>query len=390
MFSRAADYSPDVALPIASVSGVLRHMGVSNAVAETPFSPAAWTSLQPSRGLVLWRDGEQPFTGRVTARELGWDADNGRAIIKVEAQDDRSRFAKRLSLPDPLRAADDQTVNDYWMSRTAGAPTSMPASTAMLQLISDQAGATCRADRQIPGLTLGPDPAVGVSRVWSALFTPVMDQLAIMSAASGANLGLRMTSATGSLTATVVQPRDLTDTVVFSADLSNLAGFTYRETEPDVTHALSAGQGDLHLRLRKLVTTTDPLALAWGEQSWSYIDRRDTADVAELQKADDDALADGGPTVSLAVKLTDSQAATYGVDWGLGDALTVYVGLPGQTKVTAVSDVCREIAFSVDEKGLERLTPAIGTVDAKAVLPGPTQQKLTEVASGLSNLIARK
>jgi hypothetical protein len=325
----------------------------------------------------------------VTAREIGWDADNSRAVINVEAKGDESRLAKRLSFPDPLRAADDQTVNDYWMSRVAGAATAKVASTAMLQLISDQAGATCRPDRQIPGLTLGPDPGVGLSRVWSALFTPVLDQLALMSVASGANLGLRMASASGSLTATIVVPRDLTDTVVFSADLSNLVGFTYRETEPDVTHALSAGQGDLHLRLRKLVATSDPLALAWGEQFWSYIDRRDTADVAELTKADEDAIDEGGPTVSLAVKLTDSQAATYGVDWDLGDAITVHVGLPGQTKVATVSDVCREIKIEVTERGVERITPAIGSYDAKAVVPTPTQQKLTEVASGLSN-VSRK
>lgn len=390
MFSRTPDYALDLALPIVSAKFVRRHMGVSTAVVSTSFTPARWTSLQPSCGIELYRSGRQEFTGRITARELQWDATNGQVVIKVEAMGDEVLLADRLTFPDPLRAADDQTVNDYWMSRTAGAATAKVASTAMLQLIADQAGASCRADRQITGLTLGTDPAVGLSRVWSALFVPVLDQLALMSVSSGSNLGLRMTSATGALTATIVAPRDLTDTVIFSADLSNLVGFTYREEAPDVTHALSAGQGDLHLRLRKLVASTAPLALAWGRQIWSYIDRRDTADVAELQKADEDAIADGDATVSLAVTLTDSQAATYGDDWELGDAMTIYVGLPGQTKVAAVSDVCREIAFSLDDKGGEQITPAIGTYDAKAVLPTPTQQKLAEVASGLSGLIARK
>jgi hypothetical protein len=74
------------------------------------------------------------------------------------------------------------------MSRTAGGH-GQGASTAMLQLISDQAGPTCRADRQIPGLTFGADPGVGLSRVWSALFTPVLDQLALMSVASGRTWG---------------------------------------------------------------------------------------------------------------------------------------------------------------------------------------------------------
>lgn len=385
MFARAANYSNSLSLPIADAQFVKRHMGVSTAVVSTPYTPTAWAALQPSLGLTLWRDGRQEFTGRLTAREASWDAQTGRATIKVEAKGDESRLATRLSFPDPLRAADDQTVNDHW---TSGA-TAVSASTAMYKLISDQAGATCAASRQITGLALGVDPNVGISRVWSGLFDPVLDLLTDISVASGADLGLRMTSVAGALTATVVVPRNLTSTVVFSADMSNLVGFNYREAEPSVTHALSAGQGDLHLRMRKLSVTTDPQALLWGEQYWSYIDRRDTADPVELQRADDDAIAQGVPTVSLSVKLTNSQAATYGVDWGLGDSITVYVGLPGQTKVAAVSDVCREIAFTVNSSGAETITPAIGSYDAKAKIPTPTQQKLSEVATQLAN-VSRK
>jgi hypothetical protein len=52
MFSRAANYELDVALPIISVSGVLRHVAVSTVTASTRFTPAAWTSLQPRAGAV--------------------------------------------------------------------------------------------------------------------------------------------------------------------------------------------------------------------------------------------------------------------------------------------------------------------------------------------------
>ena len=383
MQARGDAYAPTLTLPIISVRGVLRHMGVDSVVAVTTFTPDRWSALQPSYGLNLSRDGAQEFSGVVETRELDWDADTGRAVIKVECVGDEVNLDDRPVFPDPLRAADEQTVSDYWTYTGK-------ASTAMLKLISDQAGPTARADRRVTGLALGTDPVAGTSRKWSGLFNNVLDQLTLMSVTSGEDLGLRMSSATGALTASVYVPRDLSDGVRFSADLSNLAGVNYRESAPTVTHALAAGQGDLKARLRKQATTSDPLALQWKRQIWEYIDRRDTSDVAELLEAAQDALADGGPTVSLAVTLLDSDAATYGVDWGLGDRITVYVGLPDQTKVATVSDVVREVAFEVFESGAESIRPAIGTFDAKAKIPTPTQRQLSTVGQKLGNLIRRK
>jgi hypothetical protein len=385
MWSRTASYGLGVALPIISARGVRRHMGVSSAICKTTYTAQRWAALQPSCGVVLYRDGRQEFTGLLAARQVEWDAGSGRMVIVVEAQGDTVHLSDRLVFPDPERAADDQTINDYWTS------SAVATSTAMLKLISDQAGPTCRASRRVTGLTLGDDPGVGVVRGWKALFLPVLEQLTLMSVASGANLGLRITSETGALEVSVYQPRDLAGAIRFSADLSNLVGFTYREESPTATDAVAAGQGDLHLRLRKRAATTSALALAWGRRIWSYIDRRDTADAAELLQAATDNVTEGDATVSLAVTLTDSQAATYGRDWGLGDRITVYVGPPGQsTPVATVVDVVREIAFEVDERGAETLRPAIGTYDAKARVPGPTQRQLANVGVSLAGLIARK
>jgi hypothetical protein len=384
MWARGADYSIIAALPILSAEFVKKHMGVDAAVCKTSFTPENWNALQPSGGVVLFRDGRQEFTGRLTAHQIDWDADEGRAVILIEAQGDERGLAGRLVFPDPLRAADDQTVNDYWRS------TGVATSTAMLKLISDQAGPTCRSDRRLPGLELGDDPGVGVVRAWAALFVPVLDQLVTMSVASGANLGLRVTSEASSLEFTIYEPRDVSERIVFSADLSNLLGFSFREEAPEVTDAVAAGQGDLHLRLRRKATTADPLALAWGEQQWTYIDRRDTADSTELTQEATDAVTEGAPKLSLTVTLTDSQAATYGRDWGLGDKVTVYVGLPGQEKAKTVTDVVREIHFEVEASGKETIRPAIGSFGATAVKPTATQRRLSAVGGALGNLIARK
>lgn len=396
LFSRTTGYGLDELLPIASLTVVRRHMGVSRAVATTAFTPARWESLQAGRGLVAFRDSVQEFTGLVTAREHTWDAESGRMVINVEAEGDERHLAKGLVFPDPLRAPDDQTVNDYWKTRdTAGNAVARRASTAMVTLISDQAGPTCRADRRVPGLVIGDDPGVGVSRVWSGLFDAsgedgVLSLLAAMSVASGQNLGLRITSAAGVLTASVVAPRDLASAVRFSVDLSNLVGYTYREEAPTATDAVAAGQGDLHLRLRRYAQTASVFAQSWGVRIWRYVDRRDTADLAELDEAAADALTDGDATVNLTVRLTDSQAATYRTDWDLGDKVTVYVAPPGFDPIATVADVIREVMLEVDQNGAETVTPAIGTFDAKAVIPTPTQKSLSRIGQALGGLIARK
>lgn len=388
-WARDTDYAPSKSLKIDSVQILRKHMGVDTAVLTTPYSPEAWEACAPSNGVLIHRDGRQQFSGPITARQFNWDAETDpRPLITLECLGDDTHLADRPVFPDPLAAADNQVTNNYWSF--AGV-----ASTAMWRMISDQAGPTCRADRQVSGLVMGDDPGVGTSRTWTQLYEAagpggVMDALAVISAASGEDLGLRVTSTSGQLRFDIVQPRDLTDGVKFSADMRNLVGIFYRETAPTVTHALAAGSGTLKARARKLVVTTSALALSWGRQFWAYIDRSDTADATQLTQAAQDALDQGVPTVSLTVKLTDSEAATYGRDWDLGDKVTVYVGLPGQSQAATVSDVVRQIALSVDNTGKEIVQPAIGSYDAKAIRRTPTQEQLAAAAAGLSGLISRK
>lgn len=384
VFARDPGFSPTVALPILDLQAVIRHLGVGSAVLTTPYSPERWAALGPASGLILYRNGVVQFSGLVNARQLDWDRTAGTQVIKVEVVGDEQVLADRLVMPDPADPPASQTVNDYW-SFTG------PASSAMWTLISDQAGPTCRPDRAVPGLTMGPDPGVGVSRTWTAAFGNVMDTLSQISvAADGAALGVSIVGAGGSLVANVVQSTDRTAEVKFSADLSNLVGFSYREEAPTATHALVGGSGSLKARARGFLATTEPLDLAWGRQVWSFTDRSDTSDPTELANAASDALAGGGAKVNLSVTLTDSQAATYNLDWNLGDKVTVYVGLPGQSKAAVVQDVVREVSFTVSDTGAEVITPAIGSYDASAVIPTPTQRTLARVGSALGDLITRK
>lgn len=383
MFARDPGYQLNGGLPIASARGVVRHLGVDTAIVETPMTEDAAGRLAPGCGVVLRRGARQEFSGLISGDlAISFDSD-GRPLIKAQLVGDNVHLDDRLALPDPARAGDAQTTADFWTSTAA-------ASTAMQLLIAQQLGPTARAERRVPTLHMGEDAGIGAVRAWRAQFESVLEACARFSALSGANPGIRMTHTPDGLRCDIYAPRDMAGQVRFSADLSNLQGFDYTQTTPTCTYALVAGQGDLRQRIRRAATSTDPLDVRWGRRIERYIDRRDEADTAELAQAAADAITEGAGQVSLTCTLTDSQAAIYGRDWGLGDRITVYVGPAGQTTAATVVDVVREIAFEVDSTGAETLRPAIGGTAAATALPTPTQKTLAAVGRRLQGLITRK
>jgi hypothetical protein len=350
-FSRDAGYQYSGGLPIVSVSGVLRHLGVDTCELVTPYTPDAYGRLAPGCGIVVERDAVQQFSGMVgSSRKVEWSASAGVATITVQCLGDDQHLADRVVYPSPALDPTAQTA------------------------------------RRVPTLVMGADPATGVSRLWSAQFTPLLDTLTAWGVVSSADLGIRVVTTTDGLRADIYAPRDVSAGVRFSASLSNLTGWDYEQTPPSATYAISAGQGALHNRARRVASSASAADLAWGRRVESYVDQQDESDAAKLQQAALDAVAQGVGTVALSVTVADTPAAAYGRDWNLGDRVTVSVGLPAAPTAAIVTDLVREVGFTVDAAGVEAITPAVGTSDAAAVRPGPTQRKLAKVAAGLSRL----
>ena len=389
LFSRGRGRAYDLTggLPLSSFKGMLRHLGVDAGVVETPYTPEAFARTDKGCGVVVHRDGLQVFSGLIASeRSMGWDSERGKATIKVQVLGDNAHLARRIVYPDPARSGAAQSTLAYWTK--SGAATS----TAMLALISDQLGPAARSERRVPGIYLAEDPGVGPARSWKFRFDNVLEALTKMSIASKANLGVRITTTPDGLRAAVYAPRNKADTIKFSADLSNLHGFDYRQTAPEATYALAGGKGDLTARLLAEYTSAVGDDLAWGLRSEVFVDRTNEDDPAELAQAAADTVTEGAGQTSLTCTLTDSQAARYGLDWGPdpGDLVTVYVGLPGQTKVATVADVVREIALQVNNAGVETIRPAIGTDAATSKAPGLSAKRLAAVARRLATLETRK
>jgi hypothetical protein len=382
-FSRDPGYQLSGGLPIRQVRGVARHLGVDGVELVTPYTPERYGLLAPGCGVVVQRDGLQQVAGMVGgSRRIGWDAAAGDATIVVQCLGDDQHLADRLVYPSPLADATAQSAN-YWTHTGR-------ASTAMWELIRQQAGPGAAAARRVPTLVMGDDPVAGTSRLWSEQWAPVLSTLTEWGVLSGADLGVRIATTSSGLRADVYAPRDVSEGVRFSASLTNLVGWDYEQQPPTVTYAITAGQGDLAARVRRVAQSVNAADLAWGRRIERYIDQRDEADAGKLQQAAVDEIAQGIGTVSLAIDARDTATARYGVDWGLGDRVTVHVGMPGGPTAATVVDLIREVAFEVDSRSREKITPAVGTSDAKAIRPGPTQQALAHIAYDLGRLSRNK
>jgi hypothetical protein len=378
-FSRDAGYQLSGALPIIKAAGVIRHLGVDAVDLTTPYTPGAYGRLAPGCGVVVNRDGVQQLSALVgSSRRIGWDAESGDATITVQCVGDDVHLADRLVYPSPLAATTSQADN-YWTYTGL-------ASTAMWRLIEQQAGPGAQGARQVPTLVMGDDPKIGASRSWSAQWAPVLETLTAWGVLSGQNLGVRVTTTDDGLRADLYVPRNLSSSIRFSASLTNLVSWDYEQSAPTVTVAVAAGQGTLAARVRRSAASASVADLAWGRRIERYLDQRDEADTGKLQQAADDEVAQGIGTQSLSIDAADTSSSSYGRQWGLGDRVTVHVGLPGGPTAATVVDLVREVAFEVDSSGREKITPAVGTSDAKAIRPGPTQKTLARVAVGLARL----
>jgi hypothetical protein len=208
---------------------------------------------------------------------------------------------------------------------------------------------------------------------------------------SGADLGVRVVTTADGLRADVYAPRDVSAGVRFSASLSNLTGWDYEQTPPSVTYSRSAPG--------RAPCTPGPAASppprrtspTWrgAAGSSSYVDQRDEADAAtNLQQAADDAVAQGIGTVALSVTVADTPAVAYGATGTSGTGSRCTSACPGRRPRRRGRPRPRGRVRRRRVRAGETITPAVGTSDAKAIRPGPTQKTLAKVAAGLARLTA--
>lgn len=302
-------------------------------------------------GVELVRDGAVILSGPISTFDRSFDGNTD--SVDVAGVDDNVWAARRLVSPEPGTAAPPYNVDAYDV-RTG------IVSTLMLRYFDDNAGPSALVPRRIPGLTVGADPLLGPSTTAFARWGLLIDSLnylAGVAAAAGVSVGWRVRD----LVFEVYAPVDLSGTVKFSVDLGTLLAFRYSRRAPVADYVFVGGGGEG--TARTILEVQDaPAVAAWGRIEL-FRDRRDTTDPIVLAAAGNEELLNGAAQVGIAVTPIETDGRRFGVDYGLGDTVTVIVD--GSPIVAPVV----QVTLSIDDKG-ETVVPSVGnpaTVDPVAL-----------------------
>lgn len=329
--------------------------------------------LTPGAGVVIERDGVPLLSGPIDATRRTWARDADHLI--VSGPDDTIALADRLALPVP-GAAPDATGVAY--AAAAYDVRTGAAETVMRAYVDANAGPGARPERAVSGLRLAPDLGRGGTVTGRARF-PALDELLRDLALTGGDLGFRVVQATdGAAREFQVYPtRDLTATAVFSAEYGNLAAYDYRRGVPPGTYVyiLGGGQGTA----RTIIEGGDSAQIAAWRRREQAIDARNTSDVGELTAQRDKELLDRRADVGLSATPLDGPGLAFGVDYGLGDRVTVLVD------ETPIQEVIREVQITLDPQGGETIEPRVLSPGAIA----PTVDALYATLARLGERLAR-
>ncbi|WP_308408956.1 siphovirus ReqiPepy6 Gp37-like family protein [Streptomyces sp. AC558_RSS880] len=282
--------------------------------------PLAAVLSTPGAGIIVTGPTDVLFSGPVTKTETAVTATDPLGTLTVEGVDDTIILSDMLAWPDPANGNAD-TQNFAYDERTG------PAETLMHTYVNVNCGPGAPSNRRRAGLIMGTNSARGTSVSKAARFQQLGELCKEL--AEPAGLGFRVVQRGANLVFETYAVQDRTKEARLGVVNNTLAGQRVSVSTPAKTRVIVGGDGDGSNRLFVGVDSADSLAAEadWGRRIESFVDERSSTDTAELTQKGTEALADGGTTVKAAqaVPMEDS-ALDFGVDWFLGDKVSVIVG----------------------------------------------------------------
>ncbi|AYD81620.1 minor tail protein [Streptomyces phage Kromp] len=321
-----------------------------------PAYPEVMAQLQPGNRLVVIRDGSIWTAGPMEQpADYEWSVDGEPGVGKVSVNftDDLAAIAGHIIWPQADKTWDLQ-LGDTWRSFDT-----INSETIIRTLVDENAGPGALADRRIPNLVLGTAAGVGTTTSVRSRFEPLLDPCRL-AASTGGGIGFRTQQVGNQIVFGCYAPADLTATARFSTGLGNLRGISYSGSAPEVTHALVAGRETEGSSIRTFVQVADTTAAATWWRVEKYVDGgADDDSKGELTASGTGEIADGAAPVSLATVTVDTPDLRAGVDYDLGDRVTV--ALPHSLQVT---DLVRAITLHATSQEGEEVAAVIGSQDA--------------------------
>lgn len=329
-------------------SAVLRFNNVGNWSIPLPADhPMADALRAPGAGLIVTGPEGVIMSGPTTAATRSQSQDDPIGTWLISGLDDSIVLSERLAYPTPATADVGAQSNAYDV-RTG------KASTVISAYVNANIGPGSPTARRITALTLAADTAIGSTVTGNARFERLGELLSGLAVIDGLGFDIKQNGA--DLQFSVYQPTDRSATVRMDIDNNGLTRTEYTYTAPGLTRAIVGGQGEGSSRTLVEVTTSESTAAeaAWARRIEVFKDNRGSSTNTELTQAGTEALAEKGKTVeAISATPNDDQNMAYGVDWNLGDRVSVVVGS------TTISRVVTEVGLLIREDGI-RIGATVG------------------------------
>jgi len=307
----------------------------------------------PGAGIIVTGPDDVWWSGPVTKPALDAGASDPNGTLTVTGLTDDVVLADATAWPEPSNG-------DVATQATAYDTQSGPAETLMRHYVAANIGPAAppaRRGRLASLLTLeAVDEGRGGASAKSARFDNLAELLREIALPAG--LVFRVVQRGEVLVFEVREPTDRTALIRLDVRNGGIASQAVATSPPGVTRVIVAGQGEGEARTLLAVTdaTAAEAETAWGRVLEQFKDQRQTDDPAELLQAGTEALAEAGFTATdVAVVPGEATRRVYGVDWHLGDRVTVVV--QGQETSTTVTG-----ALVLDDNAGLRVGMSLGDV----------------------------
>ena len=326
----------------------------------------------PGYGILLTGpSGERIISGPTLSAKLTQSQDNTDGTWEIVGASDDILLSERLAYPTPSTA--DVTLQTSGYDIRTGL-----SETVIKEYVDVNIGPSAPATRQISNLTIEADSARGSTIAASARFKTLQELIYDLAQITG--LGYRISQVNGGLEFSIFEPTDRSDTIRMDIQNRKLSSAIYSYGTAKVTRAIVGGRGEAENRLFIERTNSDSLdaETVWGRRIEVFKDARQSQETDELNTAGDELLADIGKTiVEMSVTPSDDETMVYGVDWFLGDRVTVVAN------EIESSAVVTEVGIQIASDGV-RIGATVGTpvgIEFEAKLLAKQQDNESRIAN---------
>lgn len=327
---------------------------------------------QPGYGIILTGpSGDTILSGPTLSAKLTQDQSDIEGNWEIIGSSDDIYLSERLAYPKPDTADVTAQTDDY--DDRSGA-----AETVIKEFVSANLGADAPLVRQVPGLTIEADGERGELVSAAARFDKIQDLIYYLAQVGG--IGYQISQVGTGLEFSVFEPQDRSNTVRMDLANRKLSSAVLSYGTATVTRAIVGGKGEGKNRTFIERSNADSLAAEtdWGRRVETFVDARGANNADELNTAGDELLVDNGKTITeLSVTPSDDINMVYGVDWFLGDKVTVV------TNDIESSAVVTEIGIQIGADGV-RIGATVGTpvgIEFEAKLLAKTNQLDSRVSN---------